>query len=281
MVKCLVTGHKGYIGSALFERLISAGYKVKGIDLKEGKNILKDLNKYESFKPDYIFHMAAYPRVQFSVENPSFTLEQNVLGTSRVLEFAHKVKTKRVIFSSSSALYGDGQKPNSPYGLHKLMSELECKLYSELYGLDTICLRYFNAYSKDQPTDGAYSTVIASWCENLKKSLPLRIDGDGEQKRDFIHLDDIIDANLFCMNHEDNFGGSSFDIGVGESYSLNFIKNFLINEVDEKIEFRNASPRPGDVKETLANVQPLLAKGWLAKINFKDGLIRCFKGENK
>tara|TARA_R110000824_G_scaffold43928_5_gene128196 strand:- start:9812 stop:10660 length:849 start_codon:yes stop_codon:yes gene_type:complete len=278
-MKCLVTGHKGYIGSALFKKLQNLGYNVRGIDLKEGKDILKNLAEYESFNPDYIFHLAAFPRVQFSVENPSYTLEQNVLGTSRILEFAHKVKAKRVIFSSSSAVYGDDGGPSSPYGLHKLMSESECKLYSELYGVDTVCLRYFNVYSKNQPTDGSYSTVIAAWSENLKNGSPLRIDGTGEQRRDFIHLDDIVDANIFCMKYKNSFTGNFFDVGIGENYSLNFIKKFLIREMTSDIEFYTAPPRPGDTKETLAMPQSLIEIGWKAKINFKDGLVRCFKGE--
>ena len=121
---------------------------------------------------EYVFHLAALPRVEFSVLRPSWSLRQNVLATSVLLEWASNNNVKRFIFSSSSACVGSGNGPTSPYGLQKLMSEMECKLYSELYGLDTVCLRYFNAYSEDQPYGGAYTTAIASWKEKIRQSKP-------------------------------------------------------------------------------------------------------------
>ena len=153
--KILVTGHKGFIGSRVFAAL-PEGQRV-GIDLKEGEDLLEQL---PNIQVDTVFHLAAHPSVGYSVENPSYTLKHNVLGTSRVLEWAKNHGAKRVVFSSSAAIYGNGDGPNSPYGLHKLMSELECKLYSDLYDLDTVCLRYFNVYSEDQKYGGSYSTVI-------------------------------------------------------------------------------------------------------------------------
>ena len=160
-MKILVTGHKGYIGSHLFSSLKNSGYDTHGIDLKDSEDIMYCLPD-ETF--DYVFHMAACPRVGFSVEKPTYTLKQNVLVTSKILEWAKDHNVKRVIFSSSSAIMGDGDgQPKSPYGLHKLMSEMECKLFSQLYELDTVCLRYFNAYSEDQPFGGTYSTAICAW----------------------------------------------------------------------------------------------------------------------
>jgi|TARA_R110000824_G_scaffold81370_1_gene204548 UDP-glucose 4-epimerase len=270
----LVTGYKGFIGSHLFERL-PTDQRI-GIDLKDGEDLLDQL---PDIQVDVVFHLAAQPSVGYSVENPSYTLKHNVLGTSRVLEWAKNHGAKRVVFSSSSAIYGDGSGPNSPYGLHKSMSEMECKLYSELYGLDTVCLRYFNAYAEDQEYGGSYSTVISAWMELIKQSKPLRIDGDGEQTRDYIHVDDIVSANLFCANYEGKFAGSCFDVGTGEAISLNSVKEFVKERY--KVKWQQAPEREGDVRHTLASIKPLQDLGWEAKIKIADGLKKCFIGETK
>ena len=169
--KYLVTGHKGFIGSKIFNSL--SGSKI-GIDLKDGKDILDCLP--DDIEVDTVFHLAALPSSRFAVfpvVSPSYALKHNVLGTSRLLEWSKLHGVKRFIFSSSAAVYGNGEDPNSPYGLHKLMSEMECKLYSQLYGLDTVCLRYFNVYSEDQPFNGTHSTVISAWMEMIKQKQPL------------------------------------------------------------------------------------------------------------
>ena len=272
--KILVTGHRGFIGSHLLAAL-PAEQRV-GIDLKDGEDLLDQL---PDIQVDTVFHFAAHPSVGYSVENPSYTLKHNVLGTSRVLEWAKNHGAKRVVFSSSSAIYGDGRAPNSPYGLHKLMSEMECKLYSELYELDTVCLRYFNAYAEDQKYGGPYSTVVSAWMELIKQNKPLRIDGDGEQTRDYIHVDDIVSANLFCANYEGKFAGSCFDVGTGEAISLNSVKEFVKERY--KVKWQQAPEREGDVKHTLANIEPLKNLGWEAKIKIADGLRKCFIGETK
>jgi UDP-glucose 4-epimerase len=269
----LVTGHKGYIGNKLFNLLNNLKYEVVGIDLKDGHDIADCLPKNKNF--DYVFHLAALPSVEYSVLNPSYTLKHNVLATSKLLEWSKDNKVKRFIFSSSSAICGDGNGPKSPYGLHKLMSEQECKLYSELYGLDTVCLRYYNLYSEDQKYGGAYSTAISAWMEMIKINKPLRIDGDGEQTRDFIHVDDVVQANLFCMNHKENFNGKFYDIGSGKSISLNYIKDY-IDQFNE-VKWDHRPERIGDVKHTKANIQEMLNFGWVPKISIEEGLEKCFK----
>tara|TARA_R110002033_G_scaffold65320_10_gene116366 strand:+ start:42 stop:860 length:819 start_codon:yes stop_codon:yes gene_type:complete len=267
--KILVTGYKGFIGSHLYSAL-PEDQRI-GIDLKDGEDIIDQL---PDVQVDMVFHLAAQPRVGYSVENPSYTLKHNVLGTSRVLEWAKGHGAKRVVFSSSSAIYGTGTGPSSPYGLHKLMSEQECKLYSELYGVDTVCLRYFNAYAEDQEYGGAYSTVISAWMELIRQNKPLRIDGDGEQTRDYVHVDDIVSVNLFCANHEGRFNGACFDVGTGEAISLNSIKEFV--EERYKVKWQQSPEREGDVKHTLANIEPLKNIGWKANIKISEGLERCF-----
>ena len=269
----LVTGHRGYIGSRLFKKLKSLGYDVDGIDLKEGEDLLHSLPRNKKY--DTVFHMAALPRVEYSVLNPSYTLMHNVLGTSRVLEWAAAIGVKRVIFSSSCAIYGDGNEPNSPYGLHKLMSEQECRLFSNLYELDTVCLRYYNVYSADQPFGGAYSTVFSSWLQMIRDQRPLRIDGDGEQTRDFIHVDDVIDANIFCMQYEKDFGGRGYDVGTGSFISINEIKQIV--EKHNNVQWQFAAERRGDVRHTCANVSALAELGWKATIGIRSGIEDSFK----
>ena len=272
-MKVLVTGHRGYIGSHLYKHLKNLGYNVRGIDLKEGMDILHCLPE-ESF--DYVFHMAAIPKVSFCVSNPAYTMQQNVLVTSTLLEWANDHGVKRVIFSSSAAVYGNsGGFPSSPYGLHKLMSEMECRLFSELYGLDTVCLRYFNVYSEDQPFGGSYSTAISAWMQMMREGLPLRIDGNGEQTRDFVHVDDVVLANIFAMRHPKRFNGESYDVGTGESVSLNYIKNF-INSV-QNVEWISNPERIGDVRHSVSDVSSLKNLGFESTISIQEGLERCFK----
>lgn len=272
-MKILVTGHKGYIGSHLYSNLTRLGYDVHGIDLKDGKDILYCLPD-EKF--DYVFHLAAIPKVSFCVSNPSYTMRQNVLVTSVLLEWAKNHGVKRVIFSSSAAVYGNGEGfPSSPYGLHKLMSEMECKLFSQLYGLDTVCLRYFNVYSEDQPFEGSYSTAISAWMQMIREGKPLRIDGDGEQTRDFIHVDDIVLANIYAMQASQQFNGKSYDVGTGESVSLNYIKNF-INSV-KNVEWISNPERIGDVRHSVSDVSSFKDLGFEALVSIQKGLERCFK----
>ena len=190
--------------------------------------------------------------MEYSVENPSYTLRQNVLVTSVLLEWSKNHGVKRFIFSSSSAATGDGDGPKSPYGLHKLMCELECKLYSELYGLDTVCLRYFNVYSEDQPFGGAYSTAICAWMERIRTGLALRMDGDGEQTRDMVHVEDVVLANICCMQNNSDFAGKTMDVGSGKSVSMNYIKDYI--DQNQEVVWNHAPERKGDVKHTVANL---------------------------
>ena len=289
MARCLVTGYKGYIGNHLYKKLEELGHEVIGIDLQE--EISKDINSlqglvkdnngnfhphYWNFKPEFIFHLACYPRVAYSIENPVKTMENNVLATSRVLDFAKHVGVKRVIYSSSSSVVGNGDGPTSPYGLQKLISEMECKLYSELYGVDTVSLRYFNVYSKDQTADGPYATAIANWMKYIRENKKPFITGDGEQKRDMLHVFDAVHANVFAMEFEDKFNGHSFDVGTGENISLNKIKDLVYNHFSD-VDFIYVEERKGDVLETKANVQPLKSLGWTAQMNIDEGIEDCFR----
>jgi UDP-glucose 4-epimerase len=288
MARCLVTGHKGYIGSKLFQRLKSLGHDVMGIDLNE--EISKDINKtlaedsdgefhphYFNFKPEYIFHMACWPRVGYSVENPVLTNKNNILAGTNILNFARKVgSVKRVIYSSSSSVVGNGDGPASPYALQKYTTELETTMYSRLYGLDTVSLRYFNVYSHDQRADGPYATAVANWMKSIREGIKPFITGDGEQRRDMVNVEDVVSANIFCMNHEDNLNGAVFDVGTGENISLNEISN-LVKEHFPNIIFDYVEPRKGDVMVTKADISGLLRLGWRTEVNIKDGISDCFR----
>lgn len=281
MARCLVTGHKGYIGSKLYDKLKELGHDVCGVDIssmnpEEGLDIRFHLfhNKkpWLKFRPEYIFHLAAMPSVPWSVQNPSESLSHNVLGSSRVLEFALATGARRVIFASSAAVYG----AVSPYGIHKAMTEAECRLYSHLYEVDTVCLRYFNVYSADQKYGGAYSTVISAWMDALRSGRRLRIDGDGLQTRDFIHVDDIISANIFCMTHDENFNGANYDVGTGTETSIDYIRQYINQNV--RALWSEEPEREGDIRFSCADVAPLKELGWSAQIDIKNGLKSCFGG---
>jgi nucleoside-diphosphate-sugar epimerase len=275
-MKVLVTGHKGYIGSHLYKDLINLGHDVTGIDIKENKNIDGCLPSSDF---DFVFHLAAIPSVQFSTENPSYTLRNNVYCTSILLEWSKSHSVKRFIFSSSAA----AKDPSSPYGLQKRMSEMECKLFSQVYGLDTVCLRYYNVYSEDQKYGGAYSTAISAWMEMLRAGSPLRIDGDGEQTRDFVHVKDVVDANIFVMQNkndsDESLSGKILDVGTGIRTSLNKIKKF-INET-HKTEWIYSKERIGDIKHSVAETEEIKKIiGWCPSISIEEGLTRCFKKVN-
>lgn len=291
--KCLVTGHKGYIGSRLYKALLNrSDCDVIGIDTNDmlGNNILNIFSNspshaqtrenLENWKPDYIFHLAAIPRVGESIDNPVKTMMNNVLAGSIILDFAKECGTKRVIYSSSSSVRGNGDGPLSPYAVQKLTTELEASIYPEIYGLDTVSLRYFNVYSEDQPAEGAYATAVANWMKYIRKGDNPFITGDGEQRRDMLYVDDAVAANIFAMDHKDNFNGAAFDVGTGSNISLNEMKEIVQSHFDN-VEFDYVKDRKGDVLETKADTQGLKDLGWKTKTDIKKGVDRCFKNLKK
>ena len=276
MARCLVTGHKGYIGSRLAERLEGLGHEVKGVDLQEGDDILDGLNQFIEFKPEYVFHLACIPRVAYSVEQPVLTMINNVIATSIVLDFANKMKVKRVIYSGSSSVVGNGDGPASPYGLQKLVSELESKLYTSLYGLDTVTLRYFNVYSPCQKAEGPYATAVANFMQFIRDGKNPFITGDGEQRRDMAHLEDVVSANIAAMERTTNFNGVTYDIGTGSNISLNKIKE-IAQDFFPQVEFEYSPPRHGDVFSTKANITPFMDESsWTPMNEIESGIRNCF-----
>ena len=210
--------------------------------MQDGEDILDGLNHFIEFRPEYIFHLACIPRVAYSVEQPVLTMINNVIATSIVLDFANKMKVKRVIYSGSSSVVGNGDGPASPYGLQKLVSELESKLYTSLYGLDTVTLRYFNVYSPCQKAEGPYATAVANFMQFIRDGKNPFITGDGEQRRDMAHLEDVVSANIAAMQRSTNFNGATYDIGTGSNISLNKIKE-IAQEFFPEVQFEHVPPR--------------------------------------
>ena len=269
-MKCLVTGGAGFIGSNLVDRLIDDGHEVVVIDdLSTGD--INNLNPKASFYErdltlknewlmfrgvDVVFHMACLARVQLSIEEPLLYHNKNVNGLVNLLEACRKHNVKRIVFSSSSSVYGDGEQiptteeckldPMSPYALHKLIGEQYCKLYSDLYGIESVSLRYFNVYGERQPTEGAYCLVMGIFAGQRLDDKPMTIRGDGENRRDFTYVGDVVEANVKCMDYPLELNGDVFNIGNGDNRSVNQIADLIGGDrvtVESVIE----------PKETLAN----------------------------
>jgi len=296
MEKVIVTGGAGFIGSHIVDALIEKGYEVHIVDnLCAGKkeNVNKkailhvvDIRDKEAlmsiFKDaKYVFHEAALPRVQYSIENPIETNEVNVIGLLNVLEVAKLSKVKRVIYAASSSVYGDCDilplkeslppNPLSPYGAQKYIGEVYCKVWSEVYKLETVSLRYFNVYGSRFNPEGAYPLVIGYFIKLSQQRKPLTITGDGEQTRDFTHIKDVVNANLLAMNSEKVGNGEVINIGSGRNISMNKLASLF----DSKKEY---IPKRLEPKHTLADnnkANDLL--GWKPKVNFEEAITELKK----
>lgn len=291
MEKVIVTGGAGFIGSHIVDSLINEGYEVHIIDnMSAGKeeNInskailhIVDIRDREALIPlfkdvKYVFHEAAIPQVQYSIENPIETNDVNVNGLLNVLEASRINKIKRIIFASSSAIYGNQEimpivesmqaNPLSPYGAQKYFGEIYMKLYSQIFGVETVCFRYFNVYGPRQSATGSYASVIPRFIEFKKKGEPLQIVGDGENKRDYIHVIDVTKANLLAMTSDKVGKGEIINLGVGESFLINHIASLI------KGEIIHIPPRI-EPKETIADIskaKELLS--WEPFVSLEDGI---------
>lgn len=294
MAKCLVTGGAGFIGSHLVDGLVKKGHQVRVFDnLSTGKKenlaevsskvelIIDDLRNRKALEKacqgiDYIFHVAALRAVLRSVDDPSETNDVNVTGTLNLLLAARQKAVKRVVFSSSSAIYGETEKfpseetdlpqPESPYAASKIMGEYYCKIFTSLYGLETVSLRYFNVFGPRQNPESKYSTVIPIFIDSLLKGISPEVHWDGKQSRDFHYIDSVIRANLSAMSAK-NVAGEVFNIGSSEEHSILEIFEAL----KQILKIKNIQPtfkpkREGDVRRTLADTSK--AKRLL---NFKIG----------
>jgi UDP-glucose 4-epimerase len=248
----LVTGGAGFIGSHLVEALIKNNHQVTIIDnLSTGRKenvhvsakfVQADIRDYQAIAPHFksingVFHVAALPRVQLSLEDPLTTNEINVSGTVNVYLAARDAKVKRVVYSASSSAYGNSEvlplheelppNPLSPYGLQKYIGEEYARLFSLVFGLETVCLRYFNVYGPRMASEGAYLTVIKAFLKQKAKGEPMMITGDGNQTRDFTHVYDVVRANLLAMESKKVGKGEAINIGAGKNVSVNRIAELI------------------------------------------------------
>lgn len=280
---CLVTGGAGFIGSHVAEGLLKRGCPVRILDnLSTGflSNVSSLKGDVDFMRGDvrnphhvsravkrvrYVFHLAANRAVLRSVENPLETHEVNVTGTLRLLHASREAKVNRFIFTSSSAVYGDTKsfpiketdlpQPMSPYGASKLMAEHYCRIFSHLYGLSTISLRYFNVFGPRQHPESRYSAAIPIFIACLLKGRPPEIHWDGKQSRDFLYVDNVVYANLRAMASASDLSGEAFNIGVQEDYSVLDLFHALRKILKApSIQPHFSAKRPGDVRRTLASI---------------------------
>lgn len=295
MKKYLVTGGGGFIGSALVNALLEQKNEVivvdnfssgKGklnpkaeavnLDISDRRNRLTLCEKMEGV--DTVFHCAALARVQPSIEDPQKYHKVNVDGTFNVLMSARDSKVRRVVYSASSSAYGDQTEtpqvesmptaPISPYGLQKLIGEQYCFVFSKCYGLETVSLRYFNVYGEGQVVGGSYSTVVGLFLKQRQDKAKLTITNNGEQRRDFTYVGDVVRANILASQSEKVGAGEVINIGKGGNYSVNEIAEMIGGETE------NVGERP-EPRETLAD--NTLAKellGWIPKVDIKDWLAK-------
>lgn len=289
--KVLVTGGAGFIGSNLVDALIEQGYDVHIIDNLSGGKIenvnkkaklhIKDITNLKDIEPlfkgvQYVFHLAALPRVQYSIEFPAETNMVNVTGTLNVLICSQKAGVKRVIYSASSSAYGDQKvlplletfkaMPKSPYGLQKYIGELYCKVWNDVYGLETVSLRYFNVYGHRNSAEGAYALVIAKFIEQKKRGEEMTITGSGKQTRDFTNVKDVARANILAMTSKKVGKGEVINIGAGRNVSINKVAQII----GGRVKYITARFEP---KNTLADNS--LAKkllGWVPKVSLEEGI---------
>lgn len=298
-MRYLVTGGAGFIGTNLVRELLNLGHEVVVLDNYAGgkkeeriqsgaKYIEGDIRNEKDLDlacegVDGIFHLAALPRVTFSVEEPLLTHDVNVNGTLQVLLAAKRNNIKRVVFSSSSSTYGAEEKnllkedgavkmPISPYALHKLIGEHYCRLFSDLYGLETVSLIYFNVYGPYFDPEGAYALVVGKFLKQIKEGLPMTICGDGEYYRDYTHVSDVVNANILAMTKENIGKGETFNIGCGTPRTVNELAKLIGGKT------ANIEARPGDPRFSGAdNSKAKEILGWEAKISLEEGIAELKK----
>jgi len=278
MTISIVTGGAGFIGSHIVEKLKRLDHMVVVVDneysdndnfhwRKDTLNVNIDITDYKALKKaftgaDYIFHCAAEARIGPAIENPLNALNINTMGTCNVLQCAREVKAKKVLYSSTSSGYGLNEAPNvetqpddclNPYSVSKIAGEKLCKMYTDLYGLNTIIFRYFNVFGERAPRKGQYAPVTGIFLRQKAAGEPLTIVGDGEQRRDYIYVKDVANANVMAAisNPDDDAYGQVYNIGSGKNYSVNEIASFIS---DDTI---NIPPRIGEARNSLANIDKI------------------------
>jgi UDP-glucose 4-epimerase len=297
MLKVLVTGGAGFIGSNLVDKLVLLGHDVTVIDNEsaecnerfywneKAKNYKYDISDYFKIRPlfdkiDCVFHLAAESRMQPSILNPLQCIKTNVLGTTTVLQCAMEAGVDRVIYSTTSSYYGKNNSlPNvetqtedclNAYSVSKVAGEKLCKMYNDLHGLKTISLRYFNVYGNREPTKGQYAPVIGLFLKQNREGMPMTVVGDGLQRRDFTNINDVVDANIISATKDlaDDAFGQAYNIGSGVNYRILDIALMI-----DRSNITFIPPRIGEAQKTLADIQKAKnVLGWEPKVSLSEYL---------
>src|SRR6202158_6296591 len=304
-MRYLVTGGAGFIGSNTVDELVRRGHSVVVLDdLSGGKeeNLAEVRNKITFIKgtitdieiirraiyeADFVIHLAARTSVPFSMKDPIETNRINIDGTLNVLVAARDAKVKRVVFAASSSAYGETPtlpktesmepRPISPYGVSKYVGELYAQTFGRCYGLENVCLRYFNIFGPRQDPSSPYSGVLAKFCSAFLEDTQLVIFGDGEQTRDFTYVDNAVQANLLACEAP-NVSGKVFNVGVGERISLNEVLRELGKITGKRLEAKYEPPRDGDIRDSQADIsQARECLDYDPRVSFEEGLARTFE----
>ncbi|UCG51902.1 MAG: SDR family oxidoreductase [Candidatus Latescibacterota bacterium] len=302
MATYLVTGGAGFIGSHIAETLTRNGHEVRVLDnFSTGKQenldpfrsecllIEGDVRDADAVEEavrgvDFVIHQAALASVPRSIDDPTSSNQVNVQGTLNLLLAAKKHEIKRFVYASSSSVYGDSEtlpkaeemppNPKSPYATSKLAGELYCRVFADVYGLPTTCLRYFNVFGPRQDPNSQYSAVIPVFVKALLQERPPTIFGDGEQSRDFTYVENVVSANILACE-SNNSRGEVYNVACGDRFSLNWLYGKLKNIIGVDIEPKFGPPRPGDVKHSQASVEAIeRGLGYKIRVGFDEGLKR-------
>ena len=290
----LVTGAAGFIGSNLVEHLLDQGHSVVCVDNESANNekfhwshengmvinVKVDITDYKGMKNimsgvDYVFHLAAELRLQSAIMNPIEAVKKNCVGTTVMLQCAREAGVKRFVYSSTSSGYGNNPYPNvetqpddclNPYSASKIAGEKFCKMYTELYGLETVVLRYFNVFGRRSPARGQYAPVIGIFQRQRDTGEPLTIVGDGAQRRDFVHVEDVARANYLAATMPlKGHAGEVFNVGTGSAYSIQQIADSIS---DNQVYI---DKRSGEMETTFADITKIGdVLGWKPEIDVID-----------
>jgi nucleoside-diphosphate-sugar epimerase len=297
----LVTGGAGFIGSHIAEELVRRGEKVRVLDnfitgkrenLAPFQNFIDliegDIRDLETCRralrgTDYVLHQAALPSVPRSIEEPLLAHDINVNGTLNLLVASVEAKVKKFVFASSSSVYGDDPElpkregiegnPLSPYAVHKLVDEKYCRVFHEIYGLETVCLRYFNVFGPRQDPASQYAAAIPLFITQMMRGERPQIFGDGEQSRDFTHVANVVEANLRAIEAPEAAGGEVFNIACGERTTVNTLAREIAGLLGVSNQPAYTDPRPGDILHSFADIDKAgRILGFDPQVGFKQGL---------
>lgn len=294
--KAVVTGGAGFIGSNIVRALVKAGWETHIIDRdpafrktslpKEAAIHEIDIRSTEKIQAlmegaDVVFHTAAVPRVPYSIEHPIETTDDNIVGTASAFTAAVRAKVRRIVYSASSSAYGAGEQlpliesmtpsPIHPYGLQKYVGELMGKMWAELYGIETVSLRYFNVYGPGLDPNGAYALAVGKFVMARKEGIPITIYGDGTVTRDFTHVSDVVRANLLAAESALVGKGEVINIGAGRNVTIQYLAEMFGDEIQY-------GPPRIEAHDTLADIRrakELL--GWEPSVTLEEGILELKK----